>query len=306
VESRFAIYSAIGANLAIAATKFGVAVWGHSSAMFAEGIHSVVDTGDGLLLLAGMHLSKRAADESHPFGYGKDLYFFSLIVGIMIFSVGGGMSIYEGIHHLQSPEEATGLWVNLAVVGAAVIFEGTSFYFAHRKFREYRKAHPAAGGVFEAIHTSKDPTAFVVLLEDGAAILGLHIAAVGIVLTHVTGSPVFDAGASIGIGLVLAAVAVLLAYESRGLLIGESAMRGVVRSIRRCAEATAGLQRVNRVLTMQLGAENVLVGLDVVFERGLSGELLGQTAERLEQAIRRAHPYVKHVFIDARSIHQAA
>ncbi|MGE0868404.1 MAG: cation diffusion facilitator family transporter [Kofleriaceae bacterium] len=300
--SRLAIYSAIVANLAIAVTKFVAAAWSGSSAMVAEAIHSTVDTADGLLLLAGAHLSRRAADESHPFGYGKDLYFWTLIVGILIFSVGGGMSIYEGIHHLQHPRDAAGWHLNLGVIAAALVFEGGSFWFARRRFREYRDAHPEAGGALEAIHTSKDPTAFVILLEDGAAILGLLLAAAGVTLSHVFGSPWFDGFASIGIGLILAAVAILLAYESRGLLIGESALRGVVRSIRACAEQTAGLARVNRVLTMQLGPEEVLVALDAVLEANLTAERLSETAERLEHSIKRAHPYVKHVFIDVHAV----
>lgn len=296
-SSRVAIFAAIAANVAIAATKFAAAGWSGSSAMLAEGIHSTVDTGDGLLLLAGVHLSKRAADESHPFGYGKDLYFWTLIVGILVFAAGGGMSIYEGIHHLQHPRSPSGWLLNLAVMGAALVFEGSSFFFAQRRFREYREAHQEPSGVLEAIHTSKDPTAFAVLLEDGAAILGVLLAATGIVLTHYSGSPVFDGFASIGIGFVLAAVAILLAYESRELLIGESAMRGVVRGIRTCAERASGVARVHRVLTMQLGPDNVLVVLDTAFESGLTGEGLSLTIQRLEETIRHAYPNVKHVFI---------
>ena len=270
--------------------------------MLAEGIHSTVDTADGLLLLAGVHLSKRAADESHPFGYGKDLYFWTLIVGILIFSAGGVMSVYEGVHHLQHPRSPGGWLLNVAVMGAALVFEGGSFLLARRRFHEYREAHLGATSVFEAIRRSKDPTAFVVLLEDGAAILGVLLAAGGITLAHFSGAPVFDGGASIGIGLVLAAVAILLAYESRGLLIGESAMRGVIRGIRACAERTSGVARVNRVLTMQLGPENVLAVLDAAFDAGLTGEGLARTAERLEESIRHAHPHVKHVFVHLHSV----
>jgi cation diffusion facilitator family transporter len=298
LSSRITIYSAIAANIAIAVTKLAAAAYSGSSAMLAEGIHSIVDTGDGLLILVGVHLSKRAADESHPFGYGKDLYFWSLIVGILIFSVGGGMSIYEGVHHLQHPNDPAGWLLNVAVVAAAFLFEGTSFVIAARRFREHRKAHPDVDGVFETIHASKDPTAFVVLLEDGAALIGLALAGTGITLAHVFGLQVFDAGASIAIGVVLAAVAILLAYESRGLLIGESAIKSVVRHIRACAEETAGLAHVNRVLTMQLGPKKVLVALDAAFDPDLSAVGVRRTAETLERTIRRAHPEVAHVFID--------
>jgi cation diffusion facilitator family transporter len=301
-ESSVTVYAAIAANLAIAATKFVAAAASGSSAMVSEGIHSVVDTGDGLLLLAGIHLSQRAADESHPFGYGKDLYFWSLIVGILIFAVGGGMSLYEGIHHLLHPSESTGWLSNIGVIGAAAVFEGGSFFFAYRRFREDRRARPEAEGVFEAIHTSKDPTAFVVLLEDSAALTGLALAAIGITLSHFLGTLTYDGIASIAIGGVLAAVALLLAYESRGLLIGESATCGIVRSIRACAEHTAGLERVDRVLTMQLGPDNVLVALDAAFAPRLSSAELSDTAERLESSIRRKHPYVKRVFIDIHAV----
>jgi cation diffusion facilitator family transporter len=273
--------------------------------MLSEGIHSAVDSGDGLLMLVGAYLSQRPPDSSHPFGYGKDLYFWTLIVGIMIFAVGGGMSIYEGIHHLLHPEQATGWLLNLAVIGASVVFEGGSFLFAQRRFRQYRDENPEAESVLEAIHTSKDPTAFAVLLEDGAALVGLLLAACGVVLSHQLGSPIYDGAASIGIGGVLAAVALLLAYESRGLLIGESATSGVVRSIRACAQGIDGLAGIHRVLTMQLGPEKVLVALEVALEPDLTGTDVETIAQELEATIRRTHPYVQHVFVDvhpARSV----
>lgn len=301
-SSKLAIWSAIAANVAIAITKFVAAAWSGSSAMLSEGIHSTVDTGDGLLLMVGLHLSRRPPDESHPFGYGKDLYFWTLIVGILIFSVGGGMSIYEGIHHLRHPSTLEGWKLSLGVIGAAMLFEGGSFVVAVRRFREYQRAHPGASGFIDAIHVSKDPTAFAVLLEDGAALAGLTLAAAGVLLGHFLADPLYDGLASISIGLVLAAVAVLLAYESRGLLIGESAMRGVVRSIRACAEQTAGLARVGRVLTMQLGPERVLVVLDAAFEPDLTTQQIADTAERLEASIRRVHPPVEHVFIDIHAV----
>lgn len=304
--TRLTIYSAIAANLAIAATKFIAAALTGSSAMLSEGIHSTVDAGDGFLLLVGKRLSRRAPDPSHPFGYGKDLYFWTLIVGIMIFSVGGGMSIYEGIAHLLHPHTPEGWRLNLVVIAASILFEGGSFYFALRRFREERRTHPEANGIFEAMHLSKDPTSFAVLLEDGAAIVGLLFAATGVLLTHWLGSPVYDSIASLAIGCVLALVAILLAYESRGLLIGESARRGVVRSIRACAQSTAGVQHVNRVLTMQLGPENVLVALEAAFAPDLSAEEFSATTRRLEDSIRQAHPYVKHVYVDLHAVSPGA
>jgi cation diffusion facilitator family transporter len=301
-ESRVAIYAAIAANVAIAVTKFAAAAWTGSSAMLSEAIHTVVDTGDGLLLLVGLHLSRRPADESHPFGYGKDLYFWTLIVGILIFAVGGGMSVYEGASHLLSPSHAGHFVVNVVVIAFSMVFEGGSFVFAWRRFGAYRRAHPGARGVIEAIHTSKDPSAFAVVLEDGAALLGLILAGVGIGLSHFLGSPVYDGIASIAIGVVLASVATVLAYESRDLLIGERAFRVVVRSIRATAERESGLSRVGRVLTMQLGPENVLVALEVSFDEGLSAREIAAAAQRLEASIRETHPHVQHVFIDLHSV----
>jgi cation diffusion facilitator family transporter len=220
----------------------------------------------------------------------------------MIFAVGGGMSMYEGIHRLTHPRNAEGYLLNLLIIGAAVLFEGSSFVVAWRRFRVYRAAHPDAGSFREAIHRSKDPTAFAVLLEDGAALIGLTLAALGITLSHVLGSPVYDGLASICIGLLLAAVAAVLAYESRDLLIGESASRRVVRSIRECAKTAEGVQDVKKVLTMQLGPDNVLVALELVFEPALDARQLSMAAERLQSAIRSKHPYIQHVYADLHAI----
>lgn len=206
------------------------------------------------------------------------------------------------MHHLLDPEEATGWLLNLAVIGASFAFEGGSFFFAQRRFRRHREENPEAESVLEAIHTSKDPTAFAVLFEDGAALLGLLIAACGVVLSHYLASPIYDGVASVGIGCVLAAVAVLLAYESRGLLIGESALGGVVQSIRACAQGVPGLARIHRVLTMQLGPERVLVALQVALEPELDGADVEAIARELERTITRAHPYVRHVYVD---VHEA-
>jgi cation diffusion facilitator family transporter len=301
-ESRLAVYGAIAANVAIAVTKFVAAAWTGSSAMLSEAIHSVVDTGDGLLLLVGLHLSRRPADDTHPFGYGKDLYFWTLIVGILIFSVGGGMSVYEGASHLLRPAEAGHFEVNVVVIAASMAFEGASFVYAWRRFGAYRRAHPGPHGFLDAVHTSKDPSAFAVVLEDGAALLGLALAAVGISLSHFLGSPVYDGVASIAIGGVLASVAIVLAYESRGLLIGERAFRDVVQNIRAMAEREPGLSRVGRVLTMQLGPEQVLVVLEVSFDEGLSAREIGASAQHLESSIHGAHPDVQHVFIDLHGV----
>jgi cation diffusion facilitator family transporter len=301
---RLTLYAALAANAAIAVTKFLVALATGSSAMLSEGIHSSVDTCDSLLLLAGESLSRRPADEDHPFGHGKELYFWTFLVGILVFAVGGGMSIYEGITHLIHPHPLGGWKMSLVVIGISFGFESISFWFAQREFRAYRKRLPRGVGLLRAIHVSKDPTNFVVLLEDGAALVGLTLAALGIVLAHVLSLPAFDASASIAIGLVLALVALVLSYERRGLLIGESARRGVVREIRERAARTPGLAGVNRVLTMQLGPDDVLVALDLVFEPGLTKQALAETARRLEDGIRDEHPSVKNVFIDVHALRE--
>jgi cation diffusion facilitator family transporter len=302
LSSQAAIYAAIGANAAIAATKLVAASLSGSAAMFSEAVHSIIDTGDGLLLLAGDRLSKRPADEAHPFGYGKDLYFWALMVGVVIFAAGGAMSVYEGVQRIRTPGEMVGLRFNLVVIAICAAFELSSFAVAYRRFRRHQRSFSADLSVLETIHVSKDPTAFVVLLEDGAAIVGLGIAAAGIIATHLFSSPIYDALASIAIGVLLGAVAVLLTIESRHLLIGERATLGVIRRIRKIAENTAGLERVTRVLTMQLGPDEVLVALDLTFARGLATDEVSRVAGRLEDAIREAMPSVKHVFVEMNAL----
>jgi cation diffusion facilitator family transporter len=305
-SSRALIFFALAANAAIAITKFVAAAWSHSSAMLSEGIHSAIDTGDALLLLLGVHSSRRAADEAHPFGYGKDLYFWSLIVGVLIFGVGGGMSIYEGIQHLMHPRRAEAFTMTLVVIGASMIFEGGSLAVAWRRFSKERAAHPEFSGLLETIRASKDPTTFAVLLEDGAAVIGLGLAAFGVTLSHYLDSPIYDGAASIGIGCLLASVAVILAYESRGLLIGESALRRIVREIRVLAEKARGVGRVNGVLTMQLGPDRILVAIDLVFQKDLTGDEIAATARALEDSIHVAFPSVTHTFLDIRAVESVA
>lgn len=299
LSSRVVVYVAMAANVAITITKLLAAAWSGSSAMLSEGIHSAVDTGDGLLLLAGIRSSRRPADQRHPFGYGKDLYFWTLIVGIFVFTAGGLVSIYSGIDRLRHPRVLTSWKLNLLVICASALFESGSFAVARRSFREYRRAHAAGAGLLEAVHTSKDPTAFAVLLEDGAALLGLALAAAGVLLTHATGSSVYDGCASVAVGLVLTAVALLLGYESRELLIGEGALASVVRGVWATVQRTDGIARVNRVRTMQLGVDDVLVALDVRFRRGLPGVRMRAVAQRLRQQIRDQYPTVKDILIDA-------
>jgi len=297
-SSPWAVYAAIAGNLAIAVTKFVAAAFTGSSAMISEGIHSVVDTGNGLLLLFGIHKSKRPADDRHPFGHGKELYFYTLIVAILIFAVGGGMSVYEGISHLRHPSALSDPTWNYVVLGLAAIFEATAWTVAYREFRKTRGQR----NLWSAVRASKDPTTFTVLFEDTAALLGLLVAFVGVLLGHLLGNPYLDGAASIVIGLILGVVAVLLAYESKGLLIGEAADPATRRGIRQLAEADPAVERIAPPLTMHFGPHEVLVNLDIQFRREATAAEVEQAVDRLEKAIRTQHPVVSRIFIEAESL----
>ncbi|BAY16516.1 cation diffusion facilitator family transporter [Nostoc sp. HK-01] len=297
-SSKKTIFAAMGANLAIAITKFIAAFMTNSSAMISEGIHSLVDTADQLLLLLGIRMSQKPADDSHPFGYGQELYFWTLIVAIFIFAIGGGMSIYEGITHLINPSPLEDPMWNYIVLGLAIIFEGFSWTVALKEFL------PTKGNqtFWQAIKNSKDPTVFTVLFEDSAAILGLIVALIGIFLGHLFNNVYFDGIASIIIGIILAVVAVLLARESKGLLVGESANPQTVANIRSLSKIEPGVQEVIRVLTMQLAPQEVLLNLEIQFAKNLTGEEIALTVERLETKICQKHPEIKQIFIEAKSL----
>jgi cation diffusion facilitator family transporter len=301
-SSRLVILAAIAANLGVAAIKFVAAAFSGSSAMLSEGIHSLVDTGNGLLLLLGLRLSQRPPDEEHPFGHGLELYFWTLIVAILIFAVGGGMSIYHGVLHLLDPSLPRDPTWNYVVLGAATLFEGAAWFVALKGFLTVK----GRWGFWQAIHRSKDPTTFMVLVEDSAALLGLLVAFLSLLLGQLLGNPYLDGVASILIGLILAVVAGVLAYESRGLLIGESASPETVASIRALAEADSAVERVRRPLTMHFGPDQILLNLDVQFKSGLSAAEVEAAVDRLEEAIRRKHPQVKRIFLEAEAITRPA
>jgi len=301
-ESKTAVYAAIAGNLAIAVTKFtAVAITG-SSAMLSEGVHSLVDTGNGGLLLLGMRLSRRPPDAHHPFGYGHDLYFWTLLVAVLVFGLGGGISFYEGVFHCRSPRPIEHPVANYIVLGIAGVFEGISWAFAWRAFRATQGAH----GLLATIQRSKDPTTFMVLCEDSAALLGLVLAALGVWLSTATGEPLFDAAASIGIGLLLAAVALLLIHESRHLLIGESARGAVVRSIHDIAAGDEAVLDVQPPLTLQLAPDEILVALDVEFRPELKAEEVAAATARVEAAIRAQHPKARYIFVESRAAREPA
>ncbi|ALF52929.1 cation transporter [Nostoc piscinale CENA21] len=297
-SSKKTIFAAMGANLAIAITKFIAAFITNSSAMISEGIHSLVDTADQLLLLLGIHRSQKPADDSHPFGYGQELYFWTFIVAIFIFAIGGGMSIYEGITHLINPSPLEDPMWNYIVLVVAIFFEGYSWTVALKEFL------PTKGNqsFWQAIKTSKDPTVFTVLFEDSAAILGLLVALLGIFLGHWFNNVYFDGIASIIIGIILAVVAVLLATESKGLLVGESANPQTIANIRSLSKTEPKVQEVLRILTMQLAPQEVLLNLEIQFSRNLTGEEIASTVDSLESKIRKKHPEIKQIFIEAKSL----
>lgn len=292
------IYAAMIANFAIAIIKFIAASFTGSSAMLSEGIHSVVDTGNELLLLLGLRLSKKPADDSHPFGYGQELYFWTLIVALFIFAIGGGMSIYEGVNHLRHPEPLSDPFWNYAVLGTAVIFEGYSWNVALQEFL----ASKEDGDFWQAIRASKDPTIFTILFEDSAALIGLLVAFLGVFCGHLFNNLYLDGVASIAIGVILAGVAILLAYESKGLLIGEGANAETVANIRKLILDDPAVKKVIRVLTLHFGPQEILLNLEIQFTKQLSTEELAIAVERLETTIRSQHPEVQNIFIEAKSI----
>jgi len=296
-DSNTAIFAAIGGNFAIAVTKFIAAAVTGSSAMLAEGMHSLVDTGDGLLLLLGIRRSRRPADEAHPFGHGKELYFWTLIVALLIFALGGGMSIYEGITHLTHPEPITDARWSYIVIGIAVLFEGTSWVIALRQFDDARGDR----GYLQAIRASKDPSTFTVLIEDSAALLGLLFAFLGIFLGQWLELPELDGVASIAIGLLLATVAVILARESKGLLIGEATDPATLADIRRLVRADPAVTGLARLLTVHFGPRTVLLTMEVRFSPDLDAADLAAAIARLDRAVRERHGEVCYTFFEAQS-----
>lgn len=299
--TNIAIIAAILGNLAVAITKFVAAAITGSAAMLSEGIHSLVDTGDGLLLMLGIHLSRRPADEHHPFGHGLELYFWTLIVAVLIFGVGGGVSIYEGILHVQSPAETANPMVAYVVLGLAAVFEGISWAIALREFLREKGAVP----FWKAIRASKDPTNFVVLFEDTAALLGLLVAFLGVWLGSTLKMPVLDGVASIVIGVILCTVASVLIYETRGLLVGETAGPDVLANVRKILAAEPNVERHRPPLTLHLGPDNILIALDVQFRDELTSDDIEESVDRLEKSIREAHPEVSHIFLEAETIRSA-
>ena len=296
-KNKKVIYAALAGNTAIAITKIMAAIYTGSSAMLSESIHSIVDTGNQTLLLYGMRRAARPADERHPFGYGRELYFWAFVVAILIFAVGAGVSIYEGVHKVQHPATITNVEINYAVLGFAMIFEGGAWWVAYRAFESTRGKR----SLIAAIRDSKDPSIFTVLLEDTAAMLGLLIAFLGIALGQWLEIPELDGLASIAIGCILAGAAMLLAQETKGLLIGEGADPAIVEEISRVLSAHSAIDRVNEILSMHQGPNEILVNVSVEFRDGLAiGEVERHTAA-IEREIKARIPGARRVFIEAQA-----
>jgi len=291
------VIAALAGNLLIAATKFTAAFFTGSSAMISEGVHSLVDTGNQALLLLGMKRAQRPPSPGYPFGHGKEIYFWSFMVAILLFSLGAGISIWEGVNHLQHPSDIVKPQIAYAVLGASIVFEAVVFRIALKEFNKIRNGL----GFFEAVNRGKNPTFFVVLFEDSAAMLGLLVALAGVALTQLTGSPVWDGIASIIIGIILAVAAGWLARETKGLLIGESADEMVVEAIRQCATGRPEIQNVNEVATLHMGPEYIVVNLSLDFSDGISSGQLETVVTELTAEVKAVDSAIKRVFIEAES-----
>lgn len=294
-ESKTAIYAALAGNLAIAVVKLVAAVITGSSAMVSEGIHSMVDTGNQGLLLLGLTRSKKPPDEQHPYGHGRELYFWSFVVAIAIFAVGGGVSVYEGIRHLISPVVIEDPFWNYIVLGSAFVFESISWYFGWRAFRKSMgNQNP-----LQAVRRSKDPTNFIVIFEDSAALIGLLIAFLGVFLGHRLSNPYLDGTASILIGLVLAAVAAVLAYETKGLLIGEGYGPKTIRELEAIIDSDEAIEHLNKLLTQFLGPDDVMLTAEVKFRDRLTTRDIREAIKRIRERITARHSEIKRIYFAA-------
>ncbi|MFL6672234.1 MAG: cation diffusion facilitator family transporter [Massilia sp.] len=300
--SKKVIYAAIVANLGIAAAKFTVAALSGSAAMLAEGIHSAVDTGNELLLLVGENMSVRSPDQFHPFGYGKAVYFWALLVALSVFSLGGGLSIYHGAQSLQHPEPLGDPFWNYVVLAIAAVFEAYSWNVSRRALNRYRR--PGAS-LWQAVRSSKDASVFTVFIEDSAALIGLVVAALGIGLGQLFHSPVFDPAASIVIGLVLIGAAFTLGRETGGLLVGEGMGPEQTRRLHEIFKSDPNIYRVVNLLTMQLGPDEVLLAAVVQFNRGMRIDEVEQAIEQLERKVESAFPTIHHIYFESGALRSA-
>ena len=297
-ETKTAIVAAILGNLAIATTKFFAAAFSGSSAMLSEAIHSLVDTGNGALILLGIRNSRKPPDAEHPFGHGRELYFWTLIVGVLIFGVGGGMSVYEGLTHLSNPKRIEDVKWSYIVLGLSAVFESITWYFGWKAFSKERRGR----GVIEVIHRTKDPTSFSVLLEDSAALLGLAVALLGIFLSKSLDQPYFDGAASIVIGVLLCTIAIVMVHESRGLLIGEGVDRKTLDNLRQIVDTDEDVAHVQHLHTIYQSPRTVLLVIELRFHDRISAVDVRKAVRRLEANIQARYPEIKYVFFGAESL----
>lgn len=295
--NKTAIYAALIGNLLIAATKGVAATITGSSAMLSEAVHSAVDTGNALLLLYGLKRAAKPPDQRHPYGYGRELYFWCFVVALLVFALGAGISIWEGVRHLRDPEPITRPWINYVVLGLAFLFESVSWYFGWKAFAGSRRG----GSFWSSVTDSKDPTTFMVLFEDSAALVGIVIAAVGTFLSVQLGDPRIDGAASILIGCVLAIVAVVLGRESKELLIGERASPELSAAIRATASEESCVMEVVDVITSQLAPNQVIATMGIVIDDNLRVIEVEQLIARIEKTIRVRHPQLFRVFVRPQS-----
>ncbi|ESW90704.1 MULTISPECIES: cation diffusion facilitator family transporter [unclassified Mesorhizobium] len=291
--SKTVIYAALAGNLAIAVTKFVAAFFTGSSAMLSEGVHSLVDTGNGGLLLYGMHRAARPPDRTHPLGHGRELYFWSFIVALLVFALGAGVSFYEGVVHIMAPEPVANPKINYIVLGLSMLFEGSSWYVALKEFRQQKGKQ----GWLQAVQSSKDPSVYTILFEDSAALLGLFVAFAGILAAELLDMPELDGVASIGIAMILGATAIFLARESKGLLIGEPASAEVQAKVLAIAQQDPAVQRANGVLTVHLGPQQIVAGLSIEFEDHLTAPEIEACVERIEALLKKEMPEITRLFV---------
>ena len=300
-ESKVAVVAAIIGNVAIAVIKFIAAAITGSSAMISEGIHSLVDTGNGGLLLLGMKEARKPADEAHPFGYGKALYFWTLVVSVSIFGIGGGLSLYEGISHMShvsSESVISNPSVNYLVLALAALIEGWSFSVGFRQFNKFRCKQCA----WQYIRSAKDPSTYTVVFEDSAALLGLVFAFTGVFFGHLLRNPYLDGAASVVIGLLLMSVAFILAFQTKGLLLGEGADASMLADIRRRVESDPAVNHAAEILTMYMGPHDLLVNLGVSFKKGITAEQMHEAIHRIEGNIEGVYPEILRVYIETESL----
>lgn len=295
--SKFVIYAALAGNLLVAITKFAAAMWTGSSAMLSEGIHSLVDTLNQGLMLYGIHRASVPPDEQHPLGHGRELYFWCFVVALLIFSLGAGISVYEGVTHVLHPAPIEDPHINYIILGISFVFEATSSWIALREFEKQR----GSLSYIEAATRSRDPASYLVLFEDSAALIGILIAFAGTFAAEISGIREFDGLASIGIGAVLAVTALFLARESKSLLIGEPAREPKRHSIRNIALGTSGVRSIGRLITVHLAPQQIVAAFDIDFADDLRASEIELAAASIEESLKAQHPDIVAVFITPKS-----